>query len=99
MTITPIRDGSFGATVRRVSLAGLGDHEHDEIDAALLRFGFLLFPAQFISDDEQASFGKRFGELEFGAVALSNQASAPDGSLGDICDIATRRMRLLVGNE
>lgn len=99
MTITAMRDKSFGAVVRGVSLAELGDDEFEAIGTALLSHSFLVFPEQFISDDEQAAFGSRFGELEFGAVALSNQAPSSQGTPGGIYDIETQRMRMMVGNE
>jgi len=99
MEVTPIPAKVFGATVTGVSLAGLTDAEFANIHAAFLRYGFLLFPGQFLSDEENVAFGRRFGELEFAAAPMSNQERREDGSLGKVYDIDTQRMRTNVGNE
>ena len=99
MKITPIADKVFGATITDVALGQLEDADFATVHAAFLNYGFLLFPGQFLSDDENVAFGKRFGELEFGAAAMSNQERSKEGSLGKIFDIDTQRMRTNVGNE
>ena len=75
------------------------DAEFAAIKTAFLEFGFLLFPGQFLSDAENIAFGERFGELEFGANAMSNQARNGDGSYGGVYAIESQRMRTNVGNE
>ena len=97
--IQPIENKTFGAIVRGVALGKLSDSEFSRIHEALLTYGFLVFPEQFLSDEEQVAFGRRFGELEFGAVALSNQERHADGSLGRIYDLDNTRMRIMIGNE
>lgn len=99
MEVTPIPDKVFGATVTGVSLGRLHDADFAKVHAAFLDHGFLLFPDQFLSDEENVAFGRRFGELEFAAVPMSNQERREDGSLGKVYDIATQRMRTNVGNE
>ncbi len=42
-------------------------------------YGLLVFPAQHLSNDEQVTFAKRFGALEFGLAPLSNVRA--DGSV------------------
>ncbi len=97
--ITPVPGKVFGATITGVRLNNLSAPEFAEIQAAFLHYGFLLFPEQFLSDEENIDFGKRFGELEFGAVPMANQHKAEDGSYGDIISLETQRMRTNVGNE
>ena len=99
MNITPIPDKVFGATVTDVALGKLTDADFGTLRAAFLDHGFLLFPGQFLSDAENVAFGERFGELEFGAAALSNQERHGDGQLGKVFDIDSQRMRTNVGNE
>ncbi|HAO55727.1 MAG TPA: hypothetical protein DCR03_08965, partial [Gammaproteobacteria bacterium] len=64
-----------------------------------LKFGFLVFPRQFLSDQENIAFGERFGKLEFGASPMANQAKMEDGTYGKVFDIESQRMRTNVGNE
>ncbi len=99
LTIEPIDGKTFGAVVRGVGLAHASDTEFDRIRDALLTCGFLVFPEQFLGDDEQVAFGRRFGELEFGAVALSNRERRDDGTLGEAYDLDNIRMRIMIGNE
>ncbi len=99
MEVTPIPDKVFGATVTEVSLGRLTDADFESVHAAFLDYGFLLFPGQFLSDEENVAFGRRFGELEFAAVPMSNQELREDGSLGKVYAIDTQRMRTNVGNE
>ncbi len=94
ITITPIPQKTFGATVTDVKLNALDDESFAEIKAALLEFGFLIFPDQYLTKSENVAFGERFGKLEFGALPMSNQ-----GEDQEIFDLETQRMRTNVGNE
>lgn len=85
--------------VSKVKLPSLSEDEFAEIHAAFLSYGFLVFPGQHLTDEENVAFGKRFGELEFGSLAISNQKKHEDGSYGEIHDLQTQRMRTNVGNE
>ena len=99
MNIIPVPGKGFGAVVSDVALGTLGDDAFAEIKAAFLKHGFLLFPGQFLSAQENVAFGSRFGELEFAAAPMSNQERRADGSYGRIYGIDTQRMRTNVGNE
>ena len=99
ITITPIKDNVFGAVVTDISLPNLGDAEFKTVKATLLKYGFLVFPKQFLTDEENIAFGGRFGELEFGAAPMANQEKRDDGSYGEIFELNTQRMRTNVGNE
>ncbi len=100
MQITPVENKTFGAVVTDVKLGGLSDSEFAAIEAAFLEYGFLVFPELFPSNEDCTEFGKRFGELEFAAISfLSNQDVNDDGSRGEILDINSQRMRMIIGNE
>ncbi|MCH9673775.1 MAG: TauD/TfdA family dioxygenase [Gammaproteobacteria bacterium] len=99
ITIEPLSANSFGATVTGVKLPTLSESDFGRIHQAFLKFGFLVFPGQFLTDQENIDFGERFGELEFGALPIANQEKRDDGSYGDIFDLETQRMRTNVGNE
>ena len=99
IAISPIPDKVFGAIVTGVALRELSEAEFATLHAAFLTYGFLVFPDQFLTDAENIAFGNRFGELEFGALPMSNQERRADGSWGDIIDAKSRRMRSSIGNE
>ncbi len=99
LAITPIENKVFGAVVTDVKLPSLSEEEFKEIHAAFLKYGFLVFPGQHLTDEENVAFGERFGKLEFGALAIANQEKHEDGTYGKVLDLRTRRMRTNVGNE
>ena len=99
MNITPVKKKPFGAVVTDIELSALNDETFSLIQAALLKYGFLLFPTQFLSDQENIEFGQRFGELEFGASPMSNQEKLAEGHYEKIFSIESQRMRTNVGNE
>lgn len=99
IVITPIDKKVFGAVVTDVSLSHLSDSEFSQIKTAFLKFGFLVFPGQFLNDEQNINFGKRFGELEFGALPIANQRKHKDGGYGEIFELNSQRMRTNVGNE
>ena len=76
--IAPI-DASFGAVVTGIRLATVGDECWHELHQAWLEHALLIFPGQHLSRDEQISFARRFGPLEFDMAAISNVKS--DGTL------------------
>ncbi len=63
LTIEPL-DATLGAVVRGVRLAALDDESWGRIEAAFHEYAVLVFPGQHLSDEEQRSFGRRFGALE-----------------------------------
>ena len=70
--VEPIEDTTFGAWVRGVDVRVLDEDTFTTIYDAWITFGLLIFPDQFLSKDEQDTFARRFGELEFSAAAISN---------------------------
>lgn len=99
LRIAPIGSHQFGATVTGVGLAALSDDAFSAIHEAFLSYGFLVFPGQFLTDQQNIAFGERFGALEFGALPIANQKRNADGSWGHIYRLESRRMRTNVGNE
>ena len=76
MIITPIEGKAFGATITGVKLETLTDAEFADIHSALLEFGFLVFPSQFLSDEGNIAFGTFRGVRIRGLAAReSSQAS------------------------
>jgi alpha-ketoglutarate-dependent taurine dioxygenase len=99
LTITPIENKVFGAVVTGVRLGELTDAQFEVIHNAFLEHGFLLFPGQFLTEQENIAFGERFGELEFGGAPMSNQRRLEEGNYGEIFELETQLMRTNVGNE
>jgi len=97
--VTPLSPHSFGAQVTGVHLGDLTDAQFATIKQAFLTYGFLLFPKQFLSDQQNIDFGKRFGTLEFGALQIANQKKLTDGSYSETYPLDSKRMRTNVGNE
>ena len=100
ITVTPI-DATLGAVVTDVKLGELDDAIWEEIHAAFLEYGMLVFPGQHMNDDEQDAFARRFGDIEqlnpqqIGAnVRISN--AKPDGSVAKPDDY---QFKVLRGNE
>ncbi|MCY3883873.1 MAG: TauD/TfdA family dioxygenase [Gammaproteobacteria bacterium] len=85
---------SLGAEVTNVRLGQLSPTEWAVIEDAFHEFGVLTFPKQFLKEDEQIQFARRFGELEHVSVPISNQRK--DGS---IVGEDAHRYWILRGNE
>jgi alpha-ketoglutarate-dependent taurine dioxygenase len=71
LEIEPV-DATFGAVVRGVELRSLDDETWDALHRAWLEHALLVFPAQFLTREEQDAFALRFGDLEFKATPISN---------------------------
>ena len=82
INIEPITGKLFGATVSGIKLAELDSEQFAEVHRAFLEFGFLIFPDQHLSEQENIEFGERFGALEFGALPMSNTEQLEDGRAG-----------------
>ena len=65
-------DASFGAVVTDLKLTELGAREFKKLYDTWLEYALLIFPSQFLSNDEQIAFAKRFGDLEFDLVSITN---------------------------
>ena len=99
LTIKPIEGKVFGAIVTGVSLVDMDDKTFKTLYQAFLEYGFLVLPEQFLSEQQNIEFGKRFGELEFGALPLANQHRNDDGSFSTLVKLDSQRMRTNRGNE
>jgi alpha-ketoglutarate-dependent taurine dioxygenase len=70
---------TFGAIIRGVKLAALDDATFRDLYATWLNYALLIFPDQHLTRAEQIAFAKRFGNLEFEFLAISNVRA--DGSI------------------
>ena len=100
ITVTPT-DATLGAVVTDVDLAQLDDATWEEIHAAFLTYGVLIFPGQNLTEEAQGAFALRFGNIEKltpkqdkPTVQFSNQK--PDGTTAQPSDPGYPLMR---GNE
>ena len=69
--VEPI-DATFGAVVTGLQLSQLDDSTFARLYETWLEYALLVFPAQHLSKQEQVAFARRFGELEFELVPISN---------------------------
>ena len=99
MKIAPIKNKKFGGVVTNVKLKNISEVECSEIKESFLELDFLLFPRQFLTDEENIHFGERFGTLEFGAQSFANQKKNEDGTYGEILGHNIQKMRTNLGNE
>ena len=72
-------DSSFGATVTGLQLARLNDATFSQLYDTWLEYALLIFPGQHLTNEEQVTFAKRFGDLEFDLAPISNVRT--DGSI------------------
>jgi alpha-ketoglutarate-dependent taurine dioxygenase len=95
MDLQPLKATTFGATVRGIKLSSIDDETFAALHTAWLEYGLLIFPGQFLTTDEQNEFARRFGDLEFAAVPISNLGK--DGTVhADPSDDVVKSLR---GNE
>ena len=92
--MTPL-DATFGATITGLALAEIDDATFAQLYRTWLKCALLIFPAQHLSNDDQVSFAKRFGALEFGLAPLSNVRA--DGSVRTD-EASDEVVRVLKGN-
>ncbi len=100
LRIEPTGD-TFGATVTGVRLAELDEATWQALYAAWLEHALLVFPGQFLSNEQQIGFAKRFGPIErIGGgdiVAISNVK--PDGTVRSHTPAEwDDMMKVIVGN-
>lgn len=94
LAIEPL-DATFGAIVRGVEIRSLDERTWEGIYEAWIEYGLLIFPAQFLTQDEQNEFARRFGDLEFKATPISNITK--DGTVHSAADDDV--VKSLRGNE
>lgn len=94
-TITPLDGPCFGAVVTDLDVRDLDHATFSDVYGAWLDHALLIFPGQHLDHDEQNTFARRFGELEFVAAPLSNVRR--DGSLRP-ADGSDDMMQILLGN-
>ena len=95
LEISPLEDVTFGAVVRNVQLRDIDDETFAALYDAWITHALLIFPDQFLTKDEQNSFARRLGELEFEARPISNLGR--DGTVhSDPNDDVVKSLR---GNE
>jgi len=73
MNIIPT-EASLGARVSDVDLRTLSADQWQTLYSAWLDFAVLIFPGQYLGDDEQVEFSKRFGRLERSISHRAKQA-------------------------
>ncbi|MEM9622122.1 MAG: TauD/TfdA family dioxygenase [Pseudomonadota bacterium] len=100
MRITPMST-TLGATVHNLDLAQLNDDQWQNLYRAFLEYAVLVFPDQHLSDAEQSTFARRFGEIEKlspkqkdGTIPISNRKA--DGSVAQPDEY---QYQILAGNE
>jgi len=64
MKVEPLSGATFGATITGIDLTNLSNEVWAEIETASNEYGLLIFPAQHLTADTQATFAKRFGPLQ-----------------------------------
>ena len=88
-------DATFGATVTDIKLSSLDDDAFQQLYDTWLEYALLVFPGQFLDQDEQVAFAKRFGDLEFDIAPISNVRR--DGSVR-VDDDTDDVLKVLKGN-
>ncbi len=79
----------FGATVEGVDLCqALSPQQAAEIDAGMNRHAVLIFPGQFVDDEQQKAFARNFGVLETATGNIQTAAERRlDMEMADISNI------------
>jgi len=91
--VDPI-DATFGAVITGIDLKHIDAATTAKLYDTWLEFGLLIFPDQHLSNAEQVTFAKRFGEMEFDLAPISNVKA--DGSLRQ--DDGDDVVKILKGN-
>ena len=93
--LAPLDGCTFGATVTGIELRAIDDAAFNALYASWLEYGLLVFPEQFLTKDEQNAFARRFGDLEFEAMPITNIRK--DGSIES--DQTGELVKSIRGNE
>ena len=83
MKVEPL-ERSFGAKIYDLSLPDLEQEQIRDLYDLWLEYALLVFPGQNLTTDQQISFAKNFGALEFELSPISNVRN--DGSIRDAND-------------
>ncbi len=65
-------DATFGARVTGVRLAEIDDATFDQLYQLWLEHALLVFPGQHLDNEQQVTFARRFGDLEFDLAPITN---------------------------
>ena len=87
---------SFGVVVRNVDVRALDEASFASLYKTWLEYALLIIPAQHLSDAEQKSFARRFGDLVKGLEAAEISNVQRDGRLRDALD--DDMMKIIRGN-
>jgi len=95
-SIKRLANKTFGAVVTDLRLPQIDESCFRHLYQAWLKHALLIFPDQHLSDVEQMTFARRFGELVEGLEAAELSNVLPDGSLRDAPD--DDMMKIIRGN-
>lgn len=97
--IAPPSEVPLGAQVRGIDLRRpLTSAEVEQLEAAVNRHSVLVFPGQFITDEEQIAFSRVFGTLEKRTSYARDKERVPQEEINDISNIDAEN-RLLAATD
>ena len=79
LKVEPVPGVTFGAVITGIDLTDLSNALWADIEEAFNEYGMLIFPAQYLTADTQATFAKRFGPLQGADRAHSISNRHQDG--------------------
>lgn len=95
LRIEPLAGCTLGAVVHGVSLGDLDEATFKLIESAFHEHALLVFPSQQgLTKEQQVNFGRRFGQLEFDSIPISNQDTT-----GQVLNPEEARFKTLRINE
>ncbi len=102
LEVHPTEGSTLGAVITGVDLRDISDQTFETIEDAWHTHGVLIFRNQFLSDDEQIEFSRRFGSLE---RLITERAQNPDIALlanvkpdGELIEPGSSYALFLLGN-
>ena len=89
-------DATFGAIITEINLSQCEPEQFDRLYETWLEHALLIFPDQHLDREQQISFARRFGELEFDLAPISNVRKdgtiRPDSLDDDVVNILKGNM-------
>ena len=79
LKVEPILGVTFGADIAGIALPDLSRALWADIEEAFNEYGMLVFPAQYLTAEPQATIAKRFGPLQGADRAHSISTRHQDG--------------------